>query len=115
MTYYIETQAKDGSPIRIEVEDTTKPTTGFTRKPEATNISGESAKDVYQQMLETISGCATGIVETVQNLPSLPNAAAVDFAIKIDAEAGPMIAKSKEDAQFRISLSWKESEPEKAS
>ena len=112
MTHYIETQAKDGSLIRIEVEDTSKPVTGFTRKSETTNVSGEMAKDVYQHILQTIGGCATGIVDTVQNMPSLPSTASVDFAIKVDADAGPMIAKSRDEAQFRISLTWKQIEPE---
>jgi hypothetical protein len=56
--------------------------------------------------------CANGIIETLQGLNSLPNTASIDFAIKIDAEAGAMIAKSLGDAHFKVSLSWKQVEPE---
>lgn len=113
MTHYIETQTKDGSTIRIEVTDTSKAGAGFTRPTTPTQISSEGAKDAYTQLLTTIKHCANGVIDTLQNLETLPNAASIDFAIKIDAEAGAMIARSREDAQFRVSLSWKQAEPEK--
>jgi hypothetical protein len=113
MTHYIETQIKDGSTIRIEVADTTKAGVGFSRSSAATQISTEEAKDAYNQLLTTIRHCANGVIETLQSLEALPNTASIDFAIKIDAEAGAMVAKSREDAQFRVSVSWKQAEPEK--
>lgn len=108
MTHYIETQAADGSTIRIEVQDTSKPTTGFTRQTTPTNVSGDSAQETYAQVLQTIQGCANGVINTLQNLESLPSTASIDFAIKVDAEVGAMVARSREDGQFRVSLSWKQ-------
>jgi glucosamine 6-phosphate synthetase-like amidotransferase/phosphosugar isomerase protein len=113
MADYIETQTKDGSTIRIEVADTSKAGVGFSRSATATQISTEETKDAYDQLLTTIRHCANGVIETLQNLEALPNSASIDFAVKIDAEAGAMVAKSREDAQFRVSLSWKQAEPEK--
>ena len=112
MIHYIETQTKDGSTIRIEVADTSRPAAGFARSTTSTHISTDATKDAYSQLLTTIQHCANGVIETIQNLEALPNAASIDFAVKIDAEAGAMIAKSREDAQFRVSLSWKQPEPE---
>jgi hypothetical protein len=112
MIHYIETQTKDGSTIRIEVADTSRPSAGFARSTTSTHISTDATKDAYNQLLTTIQYCANGVIETIQNLEALPNAASIDFAVKIDAEAGAMIAKSREDAQFRVSLSWKQAEPE---
>ncbi len=114
MTHYIETKTKDGSIIRIEVEDASKPSTGFARQSSPTNVSGEAAEDAYEQTLQTIKGCANGVIDTLQNLETLPSAASIDFAIKIDAEVGSMIAKSRDDGQFRVSLSWKQPESQKA-
>ena len=113
MTHYIETKTDEGSSIRIEVEDTTKPATGFAHRSASTNVSGDNAQEAYQQVLQTIRGCADGIIGTIQDLQAQPDSAAVDFAIKVDAEAGAMVAKSREDAQFRVSLSWKQAEPDK--
>ncbi len=111
MTHYIETETSKGTLIKIEVEDTSKPATGFASRPtSSTNVSGDNAHEAYQQVLQTVSSCADGIINTIQELQTQPNTAAVDFAIKVDAEAGAMVAKAREDAQFRISLSWKQAE-----
>ncbi len=110
MSAYIETQAKDGTIIRIEVESASKTSTGFARQPAPVNVSTEAAKDAYDQTLNTIRACANGVLDTLQTLEVLPSAASIDFAIKVDAEAGVMIAKSPAEAQFKVSLSWKQVE-----
>lgn len=112
MIDYIETQTKDGATIRIEVEPGQKGGAGFTRQTSSTNVSSDAVKDAYDQTLNTIRACANGVIDTLQNLDAAPNAASISFAIKIDAEAGAMISKSMNDAQFKVSLSWKQVEPE---
>ena len=112
MAKYIETQTQDGSTIRIEVKDTSKPTPGFTTKAASNNVSGDETKDAYRQTLQIIQSCANDIIETIQKLHTPPSSASADFAVRIDAEAGAMVATSKDDAQFRISLSWKQAEPD---
>jgi hypothetical protein len=110
---YIETQTQDGTLIRIEVESAAKTKTGFG--PQTASAEGVEAPltDAYAQTLATIRACANGIIDTIHNLPLPPSAAAVDFALKIDAKAGALIAKSANEAQFKVSLSWKQAEPEK--
>lgn len=112
MAEYIETQTKDGATLRIEVESTSKIAAGFSRQASAANVSNEGVKDAYDQILNTIRACANGMIETIQGLDTLPSAASIDFAIKVDAEAGAMIAKSLGEAHFKVSLNWKQVEPE---
>ena len=114
MVHYIETYTKDGTAIRIEVESDSKlGGVGFARQAPSDDVSSKATKDAYDQTLKTIRGCADGVIETIQNLKASPSAASIDFAIKIDPEAGAMIAKSGSDAQFRVSLSWKQAKPDK--
>lgn len=113
MVHFIETQTKEGQTIRIEVEDTAKTGAGFTRQSSPADLSSDAVKDAYEQTLSTIRGFADGVVATIQGMEAMPNSASVEFAIKVDAETGPMIAKSRESGQFRVSLSWKQPEPEK--
>ena len=114
MAQYIETYTKDGTSIRIEVESDTKlGGVGFARQAPSDDLSNEVTKNAYDQTLKTIRGCADGVIDTIQSLEALPSTASIDFAIKIDPEAGAMIAKSASDAQFRVSLSWKQPEPDK--
>ena len=110
MIDYIETKTSDGTPIRIEVETSSKSGAGFARSSPA--AEAEAAKDAYNQTLNTIRACANGVIETLQNLEAAPSAASINFAIKVDAEAGATVAKSVNDAQFKISLSWKQVEPD---
>jgi hypothetical protein len=112
MIEYIETQAKDGTSIQIEVEESSKTGAGFTRQASSTGTAGEIAQGAYRQALNTIRACANGVIDTIQNLDDPPSSASIDFAVKIDAEVGAMIAKSANDAQFKVSLSWKQVEPE---
>lgn len=111
MTDYIETKAKDGTTVRIEVESTAKSGAGFARPSAAAAVTGEATRDAYEQVLATIRACANGMIETLQNLEAAPSAASINFAIKIDAEAGAMVAKSGNEAQFKVALSWKQVEP----
>jgi hypothetical protein len=112
MIDYIETKTKDGTPIRIEVESAQKSGAGFARSASSDDVSGETAKEAYSQVLGTIRACADGVIDTLQNMEAAPNSASIDFAIKIDAEAGAMVAKSMGDAHFKVSLSWKQVEPD---
>lgn len=111
-THYIETVTEDGQSIRIEVEETVKSSAGFTRQNPQANLSSEAVKDAYEQALATIRGCADGVVATLQDLTPSPSSASIEFSIKVDAEAGSMVAKTRETGQFKVSLSWKQPEPE---
>ena len=111
-TEYIETKAKDGSVIRIEVEPGAKSKTGFGGQVDAT-ADGAAAANAYEEMFATIRTCANGMVDTLQSMDAPPKGASLDFALKIDAKAGPMIAKSGSNVHFKVSLSWHEPEPEK--
>jgi hypothetical protein len=111
MANYIETKTKNGQTILIEVEQSTKGV-GFAPKTAMPEVVTANA---YQQTLETIQACATGIIDTLQGLETPPQTTSVNFSIKIDSEVGAMIAKSAENAQFKVSLSWKQNEPEKES
>jgi len=113
-TEYIETRTQDGSIIRIEVESGAKTKTGFSSQTTSAEEAEAVMTDAYEQTLATIRACANGIIGAIQSLAAPPSAASVDFALKIDAKAGAMIAKSGNEAQFKVSLSWKQAEPEKA-
>lgn len=114
MADYIETQTKDGATIRIEVDFASKAGAGFGQSTASDKAAKEAARNAYDDTLGTIRACADGVIDTLQNLEALPSAASINFAIKIDAEAGAMVAKSMNDGHFKVALSWKqvESEPE---
>jgi hypothetical protein len=112
-TEYIETKAKDGSIIRIEVEPGAKTKTGFGGQAEPGTAGSKAAANAYEETLNTIRACANGMVDTLQSMATPPNAASLDFALKIDAGVGPLIAKSGSDVHFKVSLNWHQPDDEK--
>jgi len=109
MIHYIETRTKDGATLRIEVVDSSRTTPGFTHSATSpTNISGAVTANTFDQLLQTIQGCANGVVDSLQNMAQMPSNATVDFSIKVDAEAGALVSKSRDEGQFKIALSWKQ-------
>ncbi len=112
MTDYIETTTKDGFTLLIEVSDDVKGAAGFGKLKDDTD-SSEASQAAYNQTLDTIRACANGVIDTLQDLEAQPSNAAIEFGIKIDAKAGAMIAKSMGEGQFKVSLSWKQPDPEK--
>ncbi len=113
MTNYIETVTGNGTPLRIEIKDTTKTGAGFSRQSAQDQAAAKAAQDAYNQTLKTIQACANGVIDTIQNLDSIPSSASVDFAIKIDAEAGAMLSASGEGSHFKVSLSWQQETDDK--
>jgi len=111
-TEYIETKAKDGSIIRIEIEPGAKTKTGFGGQTDVP-ADNDAVANAYEEMLATIRTCANGMVDTLQSMDTPPKGASLEFALKIDAKAGPMIAKSGSNVHFKVSLNWHEPEPEK--
>jgi hypothetical protein len=111
-TEYIETQTKDGSTIRIEVEPGVKTSTGFGASATTAEATGEAAVTAFQGTLDTVRACANDMIDTLQSLDTPPSNASVEFALKVDAEAGALIAKSGSDIHFKVSLSWKQPESE---
>jgi hypothetical protein len=112
MTDYVETRTKDGATIRIEVDSGGRGGTGFGRAAGSGDITSAATGDAYDKVLDTIRGCANGVIGTIQELDATPSAASINFAIKIDAEAGVLVAKRVDEAHFKISLSWKQAEPD---
>lgn len=110
MTSYIESETKDGSTIRIEVETAAKGV-GFSQAAASGKVTSEGG-DAYSQTLGTIRACASGIIGSLQEMEHPPQTASVNFAIKIDAESGAMIARAADNAQFKVSLTWKQDGPD---
>jgi hypothetical protein len=111
MADFIEMKTKSGATVRIEVTSE-RPGAGFGHQSSTRAGAGAGGTSAYDQTLEIIRACANDLIDTLQNLEAPPSAASIDFAIKIDGEAGAMIAKSGADAQFKVSLSWKQVEPD---
>jgi len=60
------------------------------------------------QAMGTIRGLANRTRETLDKLTQPPSEVEVAFAIKVDAEAGALIAKSNQEGNLRVKLVWRD-------
>ena len=110
MTNYIESIVGDSGKILIEVSEPGG-SVGFGAQ-EVTTASAEKAHNAFNQALHTIQLAASSVLETLHTLNEMPDTARIDFAIKFDAEAKAMIAKSPGSAQLNVSLTWTTTKPD---
>ncbi|HEY9761941.1 MAG TPA: CU044_2847 family protein [Trichocoleus sp.] len=70
-------------------------------------LATKSAQALGQAM-GTIQALANRTMETINQLPRKPSEFELEFGIKIDAEAGALIAKGSEEGNLRVKLVWRE-------
>lgn len=105
MTDYIESVVGKDGKILIEVTDN-KGKVGFGSSVVGTKEE-KKVDNTFNQALNTIRLAATSVMETLNTLEEKPNHVKLDFAIKIDADAGAMLARAdSRDSQLKVSLSW---------
>ncbi len=90
----VETDAADSSVRRVMRGSS----------PEATIAT---ANATFESALQTVRSAAEGILNQLRLLQQPPDEVAVEFGVKMSAEAGAVIAKASTEANFKINLTWK--------
>ena len=72
----------------------------------------EKSQKALDQAMNTIHHMAQRVVVTMKALPKseLPDKVEVEFGLKLDAEAGAMIAKAGAEASIVVTLAWERPE-----
>lgn len=70
-------------------------------------LATKSAQALGQAM-GTIQALANRTTEAINQLPKKPSEVELEFGIKIDAEAGVLISKAREEGNLRVKLVWRE-------
>jgi hypothetical protein len=78
-----------------------------TSRPEALAARSAAAVDAA---MASIHDMADRVTATVSDLVRKPDEVKVEFGIKLDAEAGALIAKSKIEAHIVVTLRWSDDE-----
>lgn len=82
------------------------PTAGMREvslKPE--DIAKKSAEALEKAML-TIRSVANKTMVTIESLANKPSEVELEFGIKLNTEAGAIIAKTAGEASFKVKLTW---------
>jgi hypothetical protein len=78
----------------------------------------EKSAEALQKAMEAIRGMARKTVRTIQSIPmaECPDKVELEFGLKLDAEAGSLLAKTGTEAAITVTLTWehKDTPPPKA-
>lgn len=103
MKRLIEYQLADGSPIWVEVDE---PDTGGVKPVSRSGEVVEKAKQTFNEALDKVKPIAETIIDKLRNLSDSPDEVEVKFGLKMNAEAGAIIAVAGIEANYEITLKW---------
>jgi hypothetical protein len=105
MKRLVEFPLENGDAILVEVE---------TDEPEdvvpAARVDqvAERASQTFEVALEKVKPVASTIITKLRGLHDSPDEIAVEFGIKLNAKAGAVIAAAGVEANFKVTLTWKQ-------
>ena len=102
MLQYIDIQEGDEI-IRVEVDSTL---------PRG-EVEAAAVKELVKQTRDTLSQAITVVrvsaetfIKMINCLSDKPSKVEVEFGLKLDAEAGPVVAKASTGAHYKVTLCW---------
>jgi hypothetical protein len=103
MKRYIEFPLEEGGSLVVEVEE---PASEYGTV--AVGRPGQVAEKATQSFGEALARIQPAISTVIQRLRELqPEELAVEFGIKMNAEAGAFLASAGTEANFKVSITWK--------
>ncbi len=97
--------------VYIEVDEKRTPAmAGSTPHGNIPGAPGASTQEAFKKTMELIHVCAEQIANSVHTIPEKvrPQEFSMEFAVKLDTELNAIIARSSIEAQFQVTLTWKE-------
>lgn len=66
----------------------------------------QGSAHAIESAMNTIKGMATCVRKTVEELPKRPSHVEIAFGLKLDAQAGALLAKAGAEASINVKLTW---------
>ena len=111
MKRLIEYPLEDGGTILVEVDEP-EIEAGLVEAAIEDEIIAR-AQQSFEGALAIIRPTAATFVKNVKSIADKPDEIEVEFGIKLSAEAGAFLAAAGAEANFKITLTWKEKEEKK--
>lgn len=104
MAQLVEYKLADGSSILVEAN---LPENGIERASRADKIV--EATQSFEEVLDQVKLSAQAIISKLRSLADRPDELEVEFGIKLGAKAGVVISSTDVEANFKVTLVWKQS------
>ena len=110
MKRVVRFRLKRGGSVLVEVE--APPQAGIKPAGRAGKAI-ENATLTFEEALGKIQPAAECMVERFRALATKPDQVAVEFGLKLSAEAGALIASTGIETNLKVTLTWKRQESER--
>jgi hypothetical protein len=94
----------DSGSILVEVDDSGP---GFERASREGTII--KATETFENALDHVRGAALSALRRMSSGPRAPDAIEIEFGVKLNAEAGAVIAKASIEGHLKVKLTWQRS------
>ena len=103
MTYLVEVPLKGGDALAIEVDDQDAGIVRAARPGEVIAMASSS----FEAALERLQPMAQALVDKLGNLAERPDEVGIEFGVKLNVDAGLVIARTSGEANFKVTLQWR--------
>ena len=105
MKRLIEFPLEDGGSIVVEVDEPELPG-GVVRAARPGEVV-EKARQSFEAAMERIRPVAGTLIAKLRGLHDPPDEVEVEFGLKMNAEAGAVLAAAGAEANYKVTLTWK--------
>ncbi|MFG2297840.1 CU044_2847 family protein [Streptomyces sp. NPDC048603] len=91
-----------GEQVLMEVE---RSGSGISRAARPGEVAGTAARTLSESF-DQVRAAAAVLLDRMTTLPSPPSSVEVELGVKINAEAGAVIAKTAAEGNFVVRLTW---------
>ena len=102
-TELVQFTLPDGSSLLVEVDDQEP---GIQRAGRVDDFIVQ-AKHSLDDAMDHIRAMATVTLVKLQDLPRRPDDLEVEFGVRLNAQAGAVIAKTQTEGHLKVKLTWK--------
>ena len=104
MKRLIEFSLEDGNSILVEVES--EEPKGMVPASRGKGVP-EKAHQTFEAALEKVKPVASAVISKLRSLHDAPDEIEVEFGLKMNAEAGAIVAAAGVEANYKVTLKWK--------
>ena len=108
MARFVEVPLPDG--VSLVVEASEEPNDEVVRAGYARELAADAVES-FEGALEGVRHAADMIIGRMRTIDHRPDEVSVEFAIKLGAQAGVVIAKSAIEANLTVRIRWNQSSP----
>lgn len=110
MKRLIQFNMEDGGNIAVEINEVEgNVMSRGVRRPGAI---AEEAKETFEEALSKIRPATEKVVTALQDIATRPDEIEMEFGFNLHAIAGLVIASTSDDANYKVTLRWKQTTQE---